>query len=213
MTKDYTAEWANQATILVLESPQEEANWATFLQSLKNTFNPAADTTTTIQELNAMKQERTPAAEFLQRFETKFLQAGYDEITHWTVLKALLETNLHPKLMEKVFSIAEVPNNFGDFKALVVRLDRQHQQFMATQQRAGNRAAPPQPGPRRGQWQQPPQGNWRVPQFQQQQPAQGWAPRPPPQLWQLQQQQQQLQQPTQWQAQGTAPPPPQQRQG
>src|SRR6202040_726563 len=122
--------------------PQEEATWATFLQMPRNTFDPAADTTTVIQELNAMKQECTPAAEFLQRFEMKFLQAGYDEITHWTVLKALLEMNLHPKLMEKVFSIAEVLNNFGDFKVLVVQLDRQHQQFMATQQRTGSRWDP-----------------------------------------------------------------------
>ena len=35
----------------------------------------------------------------------------------------LIETNLHPGLMAKVYACTKIPNNYGDFKALVIHLD------------------------------------------------------------------------------------------
>ena len=57
---------------------------------------------------------------FIQQFETKMREAQYDEITHWNAVKALLETNLHPSLMAKVYACAEIPDDYGAFKNLVV---------------------------------------------------------------------------------------------
>ena len=87
---------------------------------MKETFNPIADVTIAIQELNALKQGQTPAAMFMQHFETKFHEAQYNEITHWNAIKALLETNLHPRLMAKVYMCTNIPDNYGSFKALVI---------------------------------------------------------------------------------------------
>src|ERR1700726_2340220 len=95
--------------------------------------------TVAIQELNALKQVQTPAAMFMQQFVTKMCKAQYNEVTHWNVIKALLETNLHPGLMAKVYACMEIPDDYGVFKNLIVQLDRQRQQFLATQARAGNR--------------------------------------------------------------------------
>ena len=78
------------------------------------------DVTIAIQELNTLKQESTPAAMFMQQFKTKMQEAQYDEVTHWNAVKALLETNLHPGLMAKVYACAEIPNDYGAFKNLVV---------------------------------------------------------------------------------------------
>src|ERR1700730_7821129 len=96
------------------------------------------DVMVAIQELNAMKQTQTPAAIFMQQFETKMHEAQYDEITHWNAIKALLEMSLHPGLMAKVYTCTEIPDDHGTFKALVVHLNCQRQQFLATQARAGN---------------------------------------------------------------------------
>ena len=62
---------------------------------------------------------------FMQQFETKMREAWYDKVTHWNAIKALLEMNLHPGLMAKVYTCAEIPNDYGTFKALVVCLDCQ----------------------------------------------------------------------------------------
>src|ERR1700730_2259290 len=121
MTKDYAAEWAMQASLLVLAAPNV-ITWAGFCTQLRETFNPVADVTVAIQELNAMKQGPTPAAMFMQQFETKMHEAQYDEETHWNAIKALLETNLHPGLMAKVYACANIPDDFEGFKTLVVRL-------------------------------------------------------------------------------------------
>ena len=123
MTKDYAAEWATQASALTLAAPPDQANWATFRTQLRETFNPIADVTVAIQELNALKQGSMPAAMFMQQFKTKMQEAQYDEITHWNAVKALLETNLHPGLMAKVYACAKIPDDYGAFKNLVVRLD------------------------------------------------------------------------------------------
>src|ERR1700730_17853194 len=144
MTKDYAAKWTTQASALTLAAPPDQANWATFRTQLRETFNPIADVTVAIQELNALKQGSTPAAMFMQQFETKMREAQYDEIMHWNAVKALLETNLHPGLMAKVYACTKIPHNYGAFKNLVVSLDHLRQQFLATQARAANR--PPQPG-------------------------------------------------------------------
>src|ERR1700731_2173038 len=112
-----------------------------------------------IQELNTLKQAQIPAAMFMQQFETKMHETQYNEVMHWNAIKALLETNLHPGLMAKVYTCAEIPDDYGTFKALVVRLDRQRQQFLATQARAGNR--PPQPGAPRQPPRQQVQGYWQ----------------------------------------------------
>ena len=47
MMKDYTTEWATQAT-LVLATEPDNISWATFKQQLKDTFNPAANITMAI---------------------------------------------------------------------------------------------------------------------------------------------------------------------
>ena len=59
------------------------------------------------------------AAEFMQKFETKFCKAQYDEITHWFAIEAL-KTNLHPGLMAKVYACTVLLDNYADFKALIV---------------------------------------------------------------------------------------------
>src|SRR6202030_4012432 len=120
MKKDYAEEWAMQASALTLATPPDQANWATFQTQLRKTFNPIADVTMAIQELNALKQGSTPAAMFMQQFETKMREAQYDKITHWNAVKALLETNLHPSLMAKVYTCTEIPDDYGAFKNLVV---------------------------------------------------------------------------------------------
>src|ERR1700731_1558828 len=214
MTKDYAAEWATQASALTLAAPPDQANWATFRTQLRETFNPIADVTVAIQELNTLKQGSTPAAMFMQQFETKMREAQYDEITHWNAVKALLETNLHPGLMAKVYACAEIPDDYGAFKNLVVQLDRQRQQFLATQARAGNR--PPQPGAPRQPPRQQIQGYWQPAPFRQQyqrgppqqQPSQLWMPQPHPQQ---QQRPPPPPAPPQWPAQQQQQP--QQRQG
>ena len=91
-----------------------------FRTQLCETFNPIADVTVAIQELNALKQGSTPAAMFMRQFKTKMREAQYDEVMHWNTVKALLETNLHPGLMAKVYACAEIPDNYGAFKNLVV---------------------------------------------------------------------------------------------
>src|ERR1700719_944570 len=125
MTKDYAAEWATQASALTLAAPPNQANWVNFRTQLRETFNPIADVTVAIQELNALKQTQTPAAMFMQQFKTKMHKAQYDEVTHWNAIKALLETNLHPGLMAKVYTCTEIPDDYRTFKALVVHLDCQ----------------------------------------------------------------------------------------
>src|ERR1700731_5432934 len=62
MTKDYAAEWATQASALVLSAPQEDMSWEAFKTQMKEMFNPVADVTLAIQELNALKQGQTAAA-------------------------------------------------------------------------------------------------------------------------------------------------------
>src|SRR3984893_5463211 len=64
MTKDYTAEWATQASALTLAAPPDQANWATFQTQLREMFNPIANVMVAIQELNALKQAQTPTAMF-----------------------------------------------------------------------------------------------------------------------------------------------------
>src|ERR1700726_5212103 len=78
----------------------------------------------------------------------------------------LTETNLHPGLMAKVYTCAEIPDDYGTFKNLVVRLDRQRQQFLAMQARSGNR--PPQQGAPRQQPRQQIQWYWQPTHFRQQ---------------------------------------------
>ena len=63
MTKDYTAEWATQASAIMLASPPDQANWAAFWTQLRETFNPIADMMVAIQELNTLKQNQTPCHE------------------------------------------------------------------------------------------------------------------------------------------------------
>src|ERR1700731_202523 len=82
MTRDYAAEWATQASTLTLAAPPDQANWVTFQTQLHETFNPIADITVTIQELNALKQGTTSAAMFMQQFETKMQEAQYNKIMH-----------------------------------------------------------------------------------------------------------------------------------
>src|ERR1700731_463477 len=137
-----------------------------------------------IQELNTLKQAQIPAAMFMQQFETKMHETQYNEVMHWNAIKALLETNLHPGLMAKVYTCAEIPNDYGTFKALVVHLDCQRQQFLAMQARSGN--CPPQQGAPRQAPHQQIQGFWQPTPFcqqYQQGPLQGQR-----QLWLPQQQ-------------------------
>ena len=178
MTKDYTVEWATQASAMLLAAPPNQAQWATFCTQLQETFNLIANVTVAIQELNAMKQGTTPAAMFMQQFKTKTREAQYDEVTHWHAIKALLRTNLHPSLMAKVYTCTEIPDKYGAFKNLVVCLNQQRQQFLATQARSGNHL--PQQGAPRQQLRQQIQGyrqpvpfcqqyQWGPPQQQQSQ--------------------------------------------
>src|ERR1700730_2094244 len=112
MTKDYTAEWATQASALTLAAPPDQAYWATFRTQLRKTFNPIADITVAIQELHALKQGSTPAAIFAEEFKTKMREAQYDEVMNWNTVNGLLETNLHPGLMAKVYACAEIPDDY-----------------------------------------------------------------------------------------------------
>ena len=115
VTKDYAAEWATQASAMILTAPPNEVQWLAFRTQMKETFNLIVDVMVAIQELNALKQGQTSAAIFMQQFKTKCHEAQYDEITHWNVIEALLETNLHPGLMAKVYTCAEIPNEYGTF--------------------------------------------------------------------------------------------------
>ena len=166
MTKDYAMEWAMQASAIMLAVPPDQANWAAFRTQLREMFNLIANVMVAIQGLNTLKQNQTPAAMYMQQFETKMREAQYDEIKHWNAIKALLETNLHPGLMAKVYACAEIPNDYRTFKALVVRLDCQQQQFLATQARSGNHL--PQQGAPRQMPRQQIQGFWQPAPFHQQ---------------------------------------------
>src|SRR6202030_1333023 len=79
MTKDYAAEWAMQASEIMLATPLNQSKWAIFQTQLREMFNLIADVMVAIQELNTLKQNQTPAAMYMQQFKMKMRKAQYDE--------------------------------------------------------------------------------------------------------------------------------------
>jgi hypothetical protein len=108
-------------------------------------------------KLETLKQGRMHAYEFFVEFATLAQEAGYDTERDWKHIRLLLDRNMNPFLIDKLYAHTPMPNTYAEYVDLLYQLDSQFQM------RASRNPFAPNPfGPRR-QIQQPSHGVENVP--------------------------------------------------
>ena len=114
-------------------------DYAGFWTHADRMFLPPNTARNAANELDRLKQNNLPAEDFFIKFELLIAWAGYLDSKFDPIKMKIIEQNLQPRLVNKLYSQFKQPKDWDDFKEKVLRLDslyqfrlRDKQQFWKT---------------------------------------------------------------------------------
>ncbi|KAJ3494701.1 hypothetical protein NLJ89_g10749 [Agrocybe chaxingu] len=142
MNKGIAAIWARRLIERVNKGDYQITTFTAFEKELKTTFGGAYKKADAQCALVNLRQDTQSAEDFFVEFEEHFAESGFNDET----AIYYLHDNLNQAVVSKIYSQADVPTTYDEWKKLAIRLDRQYcERLMRAKGRATLPAAPSRP--------------------------------------------------------------------
>jgi hypothetical protein len=132
MTGGVAKEWKETYIAEALTKPTKFGTLASFTQLLKETFSVADAEGDARAKLRQLRQGSGTIEEYISQFR---IHAGRSKITEDKSLIEYFMEGLHPRILEKIYSVEKVPTTIAKWYELATRFDAQYHRVREIQGR------------------------------------------------------------------------------